>query len=72
MTITEESSKETVERLYNTCAVGKLVRHVVTEADFNEYQELYRHDFLCMTYKCQTERQELEYQVQGGLLQAMI
>ena len=61
--LSDENREGTVERLYKDCSLGKLVRHVVPAEEMDEYQQLYRHDFLCMMYKCQTEHQEQEYQV---------
>ena len=63
MALLEESREDTVETLYKDCALGQLIRHVVPAEEMDEYQQLYRHDFLCMMYKCQTEHQQQEYQV---------
>ena len=55
--------EETVKNLFKQCAVGKVLDNVLDESNYEEYLELYIHDFIKMMYKCESGEPAIEYQV---------
>ena len=63
LTISAEVSEDDVVQMFNASPMGRLLHQGISVDEMDEYQLYYRHDFLLMMYKCQSEYEHQEYEV---------